>query len=249
MKHRMLGIVSAALLLAAAGAAADDLPKAETILDKYVEATGGKAAYAKVHSEMSSGTMELTAMGIKGKMVTYAAEPDKAYTEVTMEGLGKFQDGTNGEVAWSISAMQGPRIKEGDEKAEALRRAKFNSDVDWRKTYDKAETVAVEAVNGKDCYKVVLTPKTGAPVTRYYDKETNLMTKMVMTMKSPMGEISAESYPSDYRKEGEILMPHKVLQKAASQEFTFTVDSVQFNPDIPKEKFDLPGEIQALIKK
>jgi hypothetical protein len=95
----------------------------------------------------------------------------------------------------------------------------------------------------------VLTPKTGAPVTRYYDKETNLMTKMVMTMKSPMGEISAESYPSDYRKEGEILMPHKVLQKAASQEFTFTVDSVQFNPDIPKEKFDLPGEIQALIKK
>jgi hypothetical protein len=51
-----------ALLLAVALAhAADDLPKAETILDKYVEATGGKAAYEKHHTEISKGTMEIKA--------------------------------------------------------------------------------------------------------------------------------------------------------------------------------------------
>jgi outer membrane lipoprotein-sorting protein len=242
--------IGAALLLAAAGAmAADDLPKADTILDKYVEATGGKAAYQKVHSEITSGSMELTAMGIKGKMVSYTAEPDKSYTEVTMEGIGQFRDGSNGQVAWSINAMQGPRLKEGDEKAEALLRAKFNSDHDWRKIYDKAETVGVEQVDGKDCYKIVLTPKTGNPVTRYYDKESNLLVKMVAVLKGPMGEISTESMPGDYRKEGEILMPHKIIQKAASQQFTITIDSVQHNAEIPKEKFDVPPEIQALMKK
>jgi len=56
----------AAFLAAGALAAADELPKTETILDKYIEATGGKAAYAKIHSEISTGTMEFAAMGLKG---------------------------------------------------------------------------------------------------------------------------------------------------------------------------------------
>ena len=55
------------LALAFAGVlAAADLPKGETLLDKYIEVTGGKAAYAKIHSEMMTGTMEFPAMGLKG---------------------------------------------------------------------------------------------------------------------------------------------------------------------------------------
>ena len=61
--------VGLSLLFAAAGvlAAADELPKAETILDKYVEVTGGKAAYAKIHAEITTGSMEFAAMGLKVK--------------------------------------------------------------------------------------------------------------------------------------------------------------------------------------
>ncbi len=239
------------LLLAAAGAlaAADDLPKAETILDKYVEATGGKAAYAKIHSEITTGTMEFTAMGLKGKLVAYGAEPNLQLTEVTFEGIGKVQEGTNGDVAWGLSAVQGPRIKEGDERAESLQRAKFHGDAQWRDTFKTVETTGVEAVDGKDCYKVVATPKAGSPVTRWYDKESNLMVKTAMTTKSPMGEIQSESTISDYRKEGPLLVPHKIITHAAGQDFAITIDTVQQNAEIPKGKFDLPDEIKALLKK
>jgi hypothetical protein len=243
--------MSTALVLgaAAAVAAADDLPKAETILDKYVEVTGGKAAYAKIHTELSKGTMTLGGMGITGKVTAYQAEPNKQLVEVDIEGMGKVLEGTNGDVAWGLNPMQGPRIKEGEEKAKSIESARLNGEAQWRDLYTSAETKGVEAVDGKDCYKIVLTPKTGSPVTKWYDKESNLLVKSVAKVNTAMGEIESESILSDYRKEGDILLPHKTVSRAMGQEFTITIDSVQHNAEIPKDKFDLPAEIKDLLKK
>ena len=250
--NRSLGIRSLQIGLALTFAgvlAAADLPKGDALLDKYIEVTGGKAAHAKIHSDMTTGTMEFKAMGLKGKITTYGAEPDKKYSEVLLDGIGKMQEGVNGDLAWSFSAMQGPRIKEGDEKAETLLQAKFNADLNWRDLFKSAETVGVETVDGKECYKVVLTPNTGSPSTRWFDKESNLLVKLAMTSKSAMGEIQSEMVVSDYRKEGDILLPHKMIVKAGPMEFVATVDTVQHNPEIPKDKFDVPDEVKALLKK
>jgi hypothetical protein len=243
--------MSTALVLGAAGAlaAADDLPKAETILDKYVEVTGGKAAYSKIHSELATGTMTLGGMGITGKVTAYQAEPNKQLVEVDIEGMGKILEGTDGEVAWSLNAMQGPRLKEGEEKTKSIESARLNSEAVWRELYKSAETVGVEPVEGKDCYRIVLTPKTGSPVTKWYDKDSNLLVKSVAKVKTAMGDIESETTMSDYRKEGDILVPHKTVAKAMGQEFTVTIDTVKHNAEIPKDKFDLPQEIQALLKK
>jgi len=229
--------------------AADNLPKAETILDKNVEATGGRAAYEKLHSMVVTGTMEVKGIGIKGSMTSYHAAPDKMLMEVNIQGVGLIRDGSDGEVAWEISAMQGPRLKEGDEKAVALREAQFNATLHWREHYKQVVTAGVEKVDGKDCYKLVLTPNQGSPETQYFDKETSLPVKIAMTVKSPMGELPTESLIGDYRQEGDLLMPHRMTQKAAGQEIAIQFDSVRFNVDIPKEKFDLPEEIQALAAK
>ena len=244
-------VIGAALLAAIASPRllAADLPKAETILDKYVEVTGGKAAYQKLHSQMETGTFEMSAAGIKGAVTSYHAAPDLVYTEIVLEGIGKITDGSDGKVAWANSAMQGPRVKEGPERAQAMQAARFNGELNWREVYKTAETTGIEAVDGKDCYKVVLTPAEGSAVTHFYDKESGLLTKISLITQSPMGEVPADSFTSDYRKEGDILMPHKVRQSVAGQEFTITIDTVKFNPEIPKNRFDLPDEIKALVNK
>ena len=242
-------VLAAALAACAAtrAVAADDLPKAETLLDKYIEVTGGKAAYQKIHTEMESGSMSIN--GITGTHTSYKAEPDKVLTEIVFEGLGKIQEGSNGKVAWSNSAIQGPHLKDGEEKETSLLMARFDGDVNWRAIYPKVETVGVESVGGKDCYKVLLTPKAGKPMTRFYDKESGLLVKSVMTTTSAMGEVTVESMLEDYRKEGGILRAHKISNKAMGQQFSVTVDKVVFNPEIPASRFDLPEEIQALLNK
>src|SRR5262249_44464509 len=159
----------------AALCAADDMPKAEAILDKYIEATGGKAAYAKVTSDISTGTMTMGAMGLSGKLVMYSQAPANRLLELTLEGIGKISEGANSEIAWSFNAMQGPRIKEGDEKAQAMQLGRYSADARWRDYYKSAATVGVETAEGKECYKVEVTPKTGKVQTRWYDKQTGLL--------------------------------------------------------------------------
>jgi outer membrane lipoprotein-sorting protein len=241
-----LSLVSCVLIAAGLVFAADDLPKAETILDKAVEATGGKAAYQKIHSEISHGSMSIS--GMTGEATTYKAAPDKVMTEIVFQGLGTVQEGSDGKVAWSNSAMQGPHIKEGEEKEVALLMAKFDGEANWHSIFTKAETAGVESVDGKDCYKVVLTPKAGKPMTRFYEKESGLLRRSVMTMNSPMGEITVESTFDDYQKTGDILSPHKMTNKAMGQQFAITIDKVEYNTEIPASKFDLPDAVKALMK-
>jgi hypothetical protein len=95
----------------------------------------------------------------------------------------------------------------------------------------------------------VLTPKVGKPMTQYYDKQSGLMVKMVITVKNAMGEITVESVADDYRKEGGILVPHKLTNKAMGQQFVISIDKVEYNAEIPASRFDLPAEVQALLDK
>jgi hypothetical protein len=241
----------AVVVLAAAGArlrAADELPKADTILDKWVEATGGKAAYEKTHNMVITGSMELAAMGLKGTMVITKAEPDKDLVEIDLAGVGSIKQGYDGKVAWEINPMQGARIKDSGEKASTVREAHFHEE-NWRDQYKKVETVGAETVDGKDCYKVVLTPNEGNAVTQYYDKKTGLPVKSTMTVTTPNGEIEASTVFSDYRKEGDLLVVHKIQQSAGGQDIAITFDSYKFNVDLAKDKFDLPDDIKALVKK
>ena len=227
----------------------DKLPKAEVILDKYVEVTGGKAAYGKLTNRVTKATFEMVGQGLKFSMTIYGARPDKMYAVMESEAFGKIEKGTDGKVAWEINVMTGPQIKEGEERALALRGATFDAVPDWRTLYKKAECVGVETVADKPCYKIVLTPKEGQPETRYYGKESNLLVKIELTLMLPTGTIPFESYASDYKRVDGILIPHKTRVMVMGLERIMTIESVKHNVKMPKDRFKLPEDIQTLVDK
>ena len=240
--HSIAFFLAACLVLYAA----DSLPTGEAILDKYIEVTGGKAAYEKKRTEISSAVMEFVGKGVKMNMTMYHAEPNKSYSVVEIEGIGKIEEGTDGSVVWERSALKGPRVKTGEERAVSLRAANIHHDSRWRDFFQKAECTGVEPIDGHICYRVVLTPKDGQPETRYYDKKSFLLVRTNMIMKSEMGEIPAESMVSDYRTVDGVLVPFLVKQKVLGQEFTVTVQSVKTNVEIPKGRFNVPDDVKAL---
>jgi len=228
---------------------AEKLPKADAILDKYVEVTGGKAAYAKLNNRVSKATFEIPAQGLKADLTVYGARPNKLYTLLESDVLGKIEKGTDGKVAWELNMMTGPQLKEGDERAFLMREATFDSATQWRKLYKKVECVGLEPVDGQPCYKVILTPAEGAPVTRFYDQQSGLLVKTQTSITVPMGTIPVESYASDYKPVDGVLFPHKVRVLAMGMERLITTHSVEHNIKMPKERFKLPEDIQVLIEK
>jgi len=228
---------------------AADLPTADTILNKYLEATGGRAALEKRHNQVAHGSFELPSAGLRGTLTIYEAEPNKNRLVVDIPGIGKIEQGSDGQIAWENNPLQGPRIKEGVELTESLRDSTFNLPLVVRKIYSKIETTGAETTEGHDCYKIVLTPSSGNPTTEYYDKNSGLLIKTTATRSTAMGDITVEIVYDDYRKDGDVLAPHKTTQRAAGQEFQIVVDKVEVNVDLPKNIFDAPPEIQELLKK
>jgi hypothetical protein len=246
MNKLALALLAASLPLFGADEA---LPSVETVYNHFIAATGGRAAYEARHSLVEHATIDFSKQGLKGSLTIYEAAPDEYLGLTELPGIGKIATGSNGEVAWENTALQGPRIKQGVERDDALREGAFNAPLYWQKLYAKAETAGSGIVEGHDCYKVVLTPKEGKPITEFYDKKSGLMIKTMATVTSQMGDVNAEILYDDYRKDGDVLSPHRMVNRAAQQEFVIQIDSVEMNPDLPKDRFDLPPEVQALLKK
>ena len=229
-------------------AAPDKLPEAAKILDKYVEVTGGKAAYEKIKNSVTKLTFEMVSQGIKAPMTIYAAMPNKLYVLLESDALGKIEEGVSGDVAWEMTMMMGPQVKEGQEKIDKLRDAAFDAVTQWRKLYDKAECVALETVDGKPCYKIIMTPNEGKPRTFYYDQSSNLLVKAEVVVETMMGSIPVVSKPGDYKKVDGILIPHKISQIIMGQERILTTKSIEHNVEMPADRFELPDPIKELLK-
>ena len=224
------------------------LPKGEELLDKYIEVTGGKAAYEKFKNRLTKGTVEIAGLGVKGSVTIAQAAPSLMVMEMNLEGLGKFTSGCDGTTVWELNPITGPRIKTGKERATGLRSALFNSDVDWRKIYAKADTAGEEAVDGNPAYKVLATTTDGDGVTKFFDKTSGLLIKTIMTVETPQGKIETTNLVSDYQKHDGIVQPHRVLTKVLTTEFVITVNSIENNVTFPPDRFALPDPIKSLGK-
>jgi hypothetical protein len=246
---RRLALLAVLVSASLAYAADEALPEASTILDRYVEVTGGKEAYAGHKSEVESGTLVYPAQGIKAKITRYAAEPDNYLASVEITGIGKMDTGVTDGIAWDNSVVLGARIKSGDEKALAIREATFNATLNWRKIFAKAETTGTETVDGEVCYKVLLTPKEGRAETRYYSRESGLLLKATTVAVTQMGEVPVEMRFSGYKEWNGVRTASVITQKAAGQEFTITIENVRVNEEIPAGKFAMPTEVRAILGK
>jgi hypothetical protein len=241
-------IILCAALLATLLTAAD-LKTGDAVLDHYVDVTGGAAAYAKVHNMIMKGSMSMPAMGIKGAVTIYSAEPNKSAMSTNIAGVGKITEGTDGTNAWAFSAMQGPQLKKGEELEDSLREAFFHKETEWRSLYTSATLDGVEDVDGKPAYKVTLTPKTGKPQTEYYDQASGYMVRMQSVRKTPLGDIPVDVSIGSYHKDCGVELPHSMVQTVAGQKIELQMDSIECNGDLPADAFDPPAEVKALLSK
>jgi hypothetical protein len=225
------------------------LPKGETILAQFVEATGGRAAYEKVKSRTIVGNVEIPNANITGKIKIIQAAPNKVAVITELGPAGKNTQATDGKSVWEISSLTGERLLDGPEKEEFLRKATFNDELHSKEIYDKIECVGIEDVEGKPAYKVSLTTKAGKVETKFYDKASHLLVKETSTSKGPQGEFTVESFPSDYKPVDGILIPFTATEKALGQQIVVKLTEVKHDADIPAETFRRPASLDGAEKK
>lgn len=243
MTKRLLSLATALMLGAVAlrAGAQAPLPTADQVLDKYVKAIGGAAAFEKLTSRLVTASLELPDAGINGSIQITEKAPNKSFALVELGPAGSMREGTDGVVAWDDNPMTGLREKAGEELAEALRGAIFNQEVKMKSIYKTLQVTGREAVSGRPAVAVLGTPAEGSPVKMFFDEESGLMVKQSSTRQSPQGPIDFDVYLESYRDIDGIKQPYLIRQVTAQMTVVIRISEIKHNVPVDDAIFKKPG--------
>ena len=225
-----------------------DLPTATQIMDDYVTATGGKAAYQKITSTVTTGTFSLPAQNLKGTFASQAKAPDKVLFTQTSARIGKTEEGFDGKTGWAKDPLNGQRVLSGVELTQIKEQAQFYGPPFFKSFHTKMEVVGVKMVNDVKTYAVRLTRAQGPSATQYFDEETKLLVRVDDISVSPQGSTPTETYFSDWKAVDGVKSPYTVRQVIAGNEMTLTTTSVKNNVAIPDSVFAPPSAPAQALK-
>ena len=223
------------------------LPPAQTIIDRHIDAIGGRAAIKAHKSVKVTGSISVPSNGMSGTIEVYAARPNKTMTNTTLASIGELSDGYDGTVAWSITPMTGPMLATGEELDQKKFEADFDGALGIATRYDSITTTEKTAFEGRPVYKVVMSRKGAADEIAFFDVETGLKAGGIVQRKSPMGTVAVTTALSDYKKFGDMLHPTTTKQTLGGVQMLATFTSVEYDKVDPAV-FELPAPIKALVK-
>ena len=226
----------------AATAATATLPGADQVLKHYYEAIGGRAAWEKLHSRVSKGTIELPAMNnLSGTIEIHMKVPNSILVVINLGGA-VFQQGFDGTTAWSDDPRNGLRVATGEELEDQKREANFYHALDLQKIYSKMVVTGTEKVRDSDAYVIEATPiAAGDPDKLYFDVQSGLEVRSVTRRHTPDGPLEFTAEIKDYREIDGIKLPYEVEQSSSQNSFTIKFTDIQHNVNLADSQFAKPA--------
>jgi hypothetical protein len=210
---------------------------AEEIVNKSIDAVGGKDAIAAVKSIVYSQTLEV--MGNEVSSVTTILAGKGFKNEVDYQGM-KIDNVLTDHGGWMVNppmgqttpvALPDDRVKQG---ANTLLVVPLQG---WSSNGGKLE------LQGKDTadYKIHMTNTVGSDAVYYINLKTYLLDKSDITA-SMNGQSAVVTYHySDYRKtDAGLLVPWSMVIDQPQMSLTFTTKSVDINKPVDPAIFDMP---------
>jgi len=197
------------------------MPSVKSILEKYVEASGGKSAFEKITSRVSRGTVEITALGMTGTAEFDEQSPNKSSLIIEAPGLGIMQRTFDGSQAWLQDPVQG-FIRFTGPGLELVRTAAvFNRQTKLKELYPSAGLIGKEKLNGKDAYVVQMDYERW-----FFDAEGGLLLR------------KGNTYYDDYREVDGLKLPFRIREDVYSGVgLVYQLTEVKHNVKIDEAKF------------
>lgn len=212
---------------------------AAKVLDAYVEAIGGKKAWAKINNRRISGIYEIASRGVQFTMTITEARPAKRHTLFVQEvPQPPFEVGTNGKESWSKFGFQPAADQGGSENELTIEFARFDRYVDWRTYFTKVRHAGQAEVDGKMCDKIVMTPRLGQPETRYFDTASHLAIKSEEIFAA--GDTPQITIFQDYKEVDGIKYPHLLRVDFKGDLRHKLINGIEHNVNLPADEFDKP---------
>ena len=242
--------LASALVVPAGTAARQEppLPQARAIVDKFVEAIGGQAAYATVNTMHAAGTFTMPAQGVTGTIEVFSARPSHIRLRADINGVGRIERGYDGKVGWSVDPLAGPALITGRQLRELIDDAFFDGPLHLADKISELTTVATTTFDGQQAYKVKVVFASGTEQFEYFAVESGLLIGSEGSREMPGGGLVPRvSVMREYRPFGALKQPTVLIQQALGIEQVVTITSYEYNT-VKSDAFTPPAEVLALVK-
>ncbi len=150
------------------------------VIDRYVEVTGGRAAYEHLESRIIHGSFEghVLFFTVKGTFTTWQKHPRKLKTEARASLLGReftFVAATDGVDAWQGGGGSDVKMLEGPRRESFIRQADLRIIITPEAHYSTIDYRGDESFHGVECRRVELQTAEGDTETRFYAVDTGLL--------------------------------------------------------------------------
>lgn len=228
-----------ALGLAAAQGAPS--PSVDQILDRYVQAVGGKDAIAKVTSRAMKGTLENSDDGTTSPAEVVAKAPDKYLSVVNLGESGQALEGWNGEAGWGKDPDSGLHDMNKSDQVAAKRDYDFYREIRLKDLYPKLSLSGKMKVDDRDAYIVEAAAADGAVEKLYFDAESGLLVRRDFErINIDDGIILYEVDYEDYKEVDGVKVPSTVRRKTPDYALTYRFTEIKQNVPVDDARFNKP---------
>ncbi|MGB2906273.1 MAG: hypothetical protein WBB73_04180 [Candidatus Aminicenantaceae bacterium] len=240
--RRLISMSLAGLLLVSLVTAPGFGQSASDILEKMIEASGGRKALEAIKDTTMVGEMDMPSMGMSASMTIYHKEPNKFRQDMEVMGM-QITNAFDGEVGWMLNPQAGgvqdmpsDALEEAKKRAFEFGNSAFLNPEKYGISY---EFKGKEKIEDKEYFVLVQTFPNDEINTMYIDTKTNLLHLIKQKATDMMGApTDQEMIFSDYRKVDGILASYSMTIFQGGEEFgLFTLMEIKFNSGLEDSLF------------
>jgi outer membrane lipoprotein-sorting protein len=213
--------------------------KASDILEKMIEAQGGRKVLESIKDITLSGTFEWEKMS--GPFTQYQKAPNKFRQEAEVMGMKKT-DAFDGEIGWSIEAGQ-LRELAGKDAEDAKSGAFGYAAILYPEKYGISYVLkGKEKIEGHDYFVLEQTIPGGTPITHFIDAQTYLVYKTESPGITDREGVMRKTVTLmlDYRKADGVMIAHSLtIGPEGWETVTIKFTKVSFNTGLEDSLFKM----------
>ncbi len=234
MKRSLFSCLSGVLVLTLMSSPGSG-QKAADILDKMIEAQGGRKVLEGIKDTTLLGSIEWVEAGggsVTGTFTQYRKEPNKIRRNIEIMGMVRT-DAFDGEIAWTNEAGSLSADSEKDAAAKKSGAQGYAALLHPEKYGIAYVLKGQEKIEGNDYFVLEQNVPGGIPTTQFVDAKTNLIYKI----QTP----EQVTFMSDYKKVDGVMIPHSLTFRGGEggDYMIFRVTKVSFNTDLEDSLFQM----------
>ncbi|HJU54181.1 MAG TPA: hypothetical protein VJ715_06405 [Pyrinomonadaceae bacterium] len=216
-------------------------PTASQVIERFIRAIGGRAAWLRIKTQYTAGTIEVTTTGGKGTYEAYLKAPAKSLVIIRLAGT-EFKSGFDGQMSWNQSQQNAAQYDPPAKQATSRRDSDFYKYLNFRQHFRNARVTGIEEVEGAQAYVVEAT-RFGEklPEKLYFNVRSGILVRRDTSSENSKGKITTDiQYYDDYREIDGIKLAYG--QRAIQSDMTIVMKhtEVKNNLAISDAIFNLP---------